>query len=84
VQKVTFDDFTIHRALVMDFRNDTNVYDIKDQFMFGNEFLVSPVVEQNATSRKVFLPKTSGGWIDYGLERNTNRTRQSMLKHHLK
>jgi len=63
--KVTLNDFTIYRALVMDFRNDTNVYDIKDQFMFGNEFLVSPVVEQHALSRKVYLPKTEGGWIDF-------------------
>ena len=63
--KVTLHDFTIYRALVMDFRNDRNVYDIKDQFMFGSEFLVSPVVEQNALSRKVYLPKTEGGWVDF-------------------
>jgi alpha-D-xyloside xylohydrolase len=63
--KVTFNDFTIYRALVMDFRNDVNVYDIKDQFMFGNEFLVSPVVEQNSHSRKVYLPNASSNWIDF-------------------
>ena len=63
--KVTFNDFTIYRPLIMDFRNDANVYDIKDQFMFGNEFLVSPVVEQNVHSRKVYLPKTIGSWIDF-------------------
>jgi len=63
--KVTFNDFTIYRALVMDFRNDANVYDIQDQFMFGNELLVSPVVEQNAHSRKVYLPKTTGRWSDF-------------------
>jgi alpha-D-xyloside xylohydrolase len=63
--KVTFTDFTIYRALVMDFRNDANVYNIKDQFMFGHEFLVSPVVEQNAHLRKVYLPKTEGSWIDF-------------------
>ena len=74
--KVTLNDFTIYRALVMDFRNDTNVYDIKDQFMFGNEFLVSPVVEQHAHSRKVYLPKTEGGWIDFwtGVKYEPNQT----------
>ena len=74
--KVTFNDFTIYRALVMDFRSDTNVYDIKDQFMFGNEFLVSPVVEQHAHSRKVYLPKTGGGWIDFwtGVKYAPNQT----------
>ena len=60
----------------MDFRNDTNVYNIKDQFMFGNEFLVSPVVEQNAHSRKVYLPKTEGGWVDFwtGVKYGPNQT----------
>ena len=74
--KVTFNDFTIYRALVMDFRNDANVYDIKDQFMFGNEFLVTPVIEQNAHSRKVYLPKTEGGWIDFwtGIKYEPNQT----------
>jgi len=74
--KVTLNDFTIYRALVMDFRNDTNVYDIKDEFMFGNEFLVSPVVEQHAQSRKVYLPKTEGGWIDFwtGVKYEPNQT----------
>ena len=74
--KVTMNDFTIYRALVMDFRSDTNVYNIKDQFMFGNEFLVSPVVEQYAHSRKVYLPKTEGGWIDFwtGVRYEPNQT----------
>ena len=74
--KVTFDDFTIYRALVMDFINDTNVYNIQDEFMFGKEILVSPVVEQHATSRKVYLPKTSGGWFDFwtGKKYESNQT----------
>ncbi len=74
--KVTMNDFTIYRALVMDFRNDTNVYDIQDQFMFGSEFLVSPVVEQHALSRKVYLPKTEGEWIDFwtGAKVESNQT----------
>ncbi len=74
--EVTFNDYTIDRALVMDFRNDPNVYDIKDQFMFGNAFMVSPVVEQSAHSRKVYLPKTEGGWVDFwtGARYDSNQT----------
>jgi len=74
--KVTLNDFTIYRALAMDFRNDTGVYDIQDQFMFGNEFLVAPVVEQHTNSRKVYLPKTEGGWIDFwtGLRYESRQT----------
>jgi alpha-D-xyloside xylohydrolase len=73
---VTMNDFTMYRALIMDFRTDTHVYNIQDQFMFGNEFLVSPVIEQHANSRKVYLPKTPGGWIDFwtGKKYESNQT----------
>jgi alpha-D-xyloside xylohydrolase len=73
---VTMNDFTMYRALIMDFRTDTHVYNIQDQFMFGNEFLVSPVVEQHANSRKVYLPKTPGGWVDFwtGKKYESNQT----------
>ena len=32
---VHFKDYTMMRGLVMDFNGDDNVYDIKDQWMFG-------------------------------------------------
>ena len=44
------------RPLVFDFQNDTMVYGIKDQFMFGPALLVSPVTAMGATSRSVYLP----------------------------
>ena len=68
--KVTFENFTIYRALMMDFRSDAGVYDITDQFMFGKEFLVCPVVRQHAQARKVYLPKTTGGWRNFWNGRN--------------
>jgi len=52
------------RALFMDFPNDPNVADIPDEYMFGPAFLVAPVVEQGATSRKVYLPAGSD-WYNY-------------------
>jgi len=52
------------RALFMDFPNDPNVADIPDEYMFGPAFLVAPVVEQGATTRKVYLPAGSD-WYDY-------------------
>ena len=39
------------RALFMDFPDDPNVADIRDEYMFGPAFLVAPVTEQGATSR---------------------------------
>jgi alpha-D-xyloside xylohydrolase len=44
------------RALFMDFPNDPQVTDLRDEFMFGPAFLVGPVTEQGATSRMVYLP----------------------------
>ena len=52
------------RALFMDFPNDPNVADIPDEYMFGPAFLVAPVVEQGATTRKVYLPAGSD-WYNY-------------------
>jgi len=44
------------RALPLDFPNDSNVADLRDEYMFGPAFLVAPVTEQGATSRLVYLP----------------------------
>jgi alpha-glucosidase (family GH31 glycosyl hydrolase) len=40
----------------MDFPQDERVANIGDEYMFGPAFLVAPVTEQGATSRKVYLP----------------------------
>jgi alpha-D-xyloside xylohydrolase len=41
--KVTHDNYTIMRGLAFDFGNDSKVYNIDDQFMFGPALLVNPV-----------------------------------------
>ncbi len=60
---VHFKDYTMMRALVMDFNGDNKVYDIKDQWMFGPAFMACPVGKYQARSREVYLPKQSG-WYD--------------------
>jgi alpha-glucosidase/alpha-D-xyloside xylohydrolase len=52
------------RALFMDFPGDPNVAEIGDEYMFGPAFLVAPVTEQGATSRKVYLPAGTD-WFNY-------------------
>ena len=63
---VTNQNYTIMRSLSFDFRNDKNVYNIPDQYMFGPAFLVNPVTQQmytgksagsGAKTRKVYLPQ---------------------------
>jgi alpha-D-xyloside xylohydrolase len=62
--KVTSDDYTIQRPLVMDFREDPAVLEIGDQFMFGPALLVSPVLTEHATSRSLYLPAATA-WYDF-------------------
>jgi alpha-D-xyloside xylohydrolase len=57
-------DYTIMRALAMDFSSDKNVLNIDDQFLFGPSIMVNPVCEFNARSRNVYLPSTTG-WYDF-------------------
>jgi alpha-glucosidase (family GH31 glycosyl hydrolase) len=52
------------RALFMDFPADPNVTDIRDEYMLGSAFLVAPVTEQGATTRKVYLP-AGADWYNY-------------------
>lgn len=62
--KTYFDDYTIMRALIMDFANDAQVHNISDQYMFGPAFMVCPVYEYKARSRKVYFPEGTN-WYDY-------------------
>lgn len=55
-------DYTIMRGLPMDFANDNNVTDIKDQWMFGPSLMACPIGEYKARSREVYFPE--GGWYD--------------------
>ena len=61
--KSYLDDYTIMRGLIMDFPNDKNVININDEYLFGNSFLINPVYERNAVSRKVYLP-AGNGWYN--------------------
>lgn len=62
---VTHEDSTIMRALVMDFRADTNAWNVADEYMFGPALLVDPVTTYQARSRSVYLPLNAGGWYDF-------------------
>lgn len=59
-----FNDYTIMRALVMDYTDDAGTYNIGDQFLFGPSLMVCPVYEYGARSRKVYFP-AGKDWYDY-------------------
>jgi alpha-D-xyloside xylohydrolase len=60
---------TMMRPLVMDFRADTNVLKIADQFMFGPALMACPVTKAGATSRSVYLPSGTT-WFDFWTGKN--------------
>jgi alpha-D-xyloside xylohydrolase len=62
--KITHEDYTIQRPLVMDWRTDEKVRDIGDQFMFGPSILVNPVTEAGATTHSLYLPPAAA-WYDF-------------------
>jgi alpha-D-xyloside xylohydrolase len=54
------------RALVMDYPQDKNTFNLSDEYMIGNGILAAPLTEK-MDERKVYLPE--GLWYDY----NTNQ-----------
>jgi alpha-D-xyloside xylohydrolase len=51
------------RPLLVDFPADTRCEDIEDEYMFGSELLVAPVLEAGVTQRQVYLP-VGARWTD--------------------
>ncbi|NLX28619.1 MAG: DUF5110 domain-containing protein [Bacteroidales bacterium] len=56
-------DYTLMRALAMDFPGDPAVTSVGDQYMFGPALMVAPVYQFQARSREVVFPAGSG-WYD--------------------
>lgn len=69
--KVTSEDYTIQRPLVMDWRTDPKTWNVGDQFMFGPAILVNPVLKADATHRSVYLP-AAPCWYDFWSGKSLN------------
>ena len=50
------------RALVCDYTDDEETYNIDDEYIFCDKYIVAPLTEAS-DERRVYLPK--GRWIDY-------------------
>ena len=53
----------ILRALWLHHPDDPKAVARQDEYLWGRDVLVAPVVEQGATSRKIYLPH--GAWFDF-------------------
>jgi alpha-D-xyloside xylohydrolase len=61
-QQCVRDSVPMLRALVIDFQDDPTVYNLADEFLFGDHLLVAPIYT-DGTRRRVYLPK--GTWTDW-------------------
>lgn len=57
------DGLPVIRPLFIHYENDSNTYNLNDQYLAGENIMVAPVVGQGEQNRKVYLPE--GTWIDY-------------------
>ena len=51
------------RALWLHYPKDAGAVKLGDEYLWGRDILVAPVVEKGATSRRVYLPE--GTWFDW-------------------
>lgn len=55
------------RALFVEFPDDPGAWKVDDEYLFGSQILVAPLLESGITGRTVYLPE--GKWIDYQTEK---------------
>src|SRR5436190_15045551 len=63
VRECTLTGMPIMRGLWLHYGEDPKAVARGDEYLWGRDLLVAPVVEQGATSRQVYLPR--GEWYDF-------------------
>lgn len=53
----------VMRTLFYEYPEDSVCWEIEDQYLYGGDILVAPVLNANSESREVYLPE--GTWIEY-------------------
>jgi alpha-D-xyloside xylohydrolase len=51
------------RPLFMEFPNDPGSWNVEDEYIYGSQILVAPLLHEHEASREVYLPP--GTWLDY-------------------
>ena len=64
--RVETEGYTMQRSLAFDYASDPRVYNIADQFLFGDSVMVAPVVtpvDNQNKKRSVYFP--AGTWVNF-------------------
>ena len=64
MQKASATGVPAMRPLFLEFPEDAATWDRDDEFMWGQDILVAPVLKEVALEREVYLPP--GDWYDFG------------------
>jgi alpha-D-xyloside xylohydrolase len=51
------------KVMFLNYPDDPTTWNLEDQFLFGEDILIAPMMEENMIARNVYLPK--GKWINY-------------------
>lgn len=63
VREATLTGLPVMRSLWLHYPDDPQAAQRGDEYLWGRDILVAPVVEQGATSRRLYLPR--GQWFDF-------------------
>ena len=74
VRETTETGMPILRAMWLHYADDPTAVARGDQYLWGRDILVAPVVEKNASSRRLYLPR--GGWFDLWSEERVEGGRE--------
>jgi alpha-glucosidase len=64
------------RPMFLEYPNDPETWTMDDQFFFGGDLLVAPVLREGARNRSVYLPQ--GEWYDYWTGRRFGEAAKSV------
>jgi alpha-glucosidase/alpha-D-xyloside xylohydrolase len=76
VRECTITGLPVMRALWLHYPDDPKAVVCQDEYLWGQDILVAPVVEKGATARRVYLPR--GTWYDFWTQEELKGGREYM------
>ncbi|CAF1064253.1 unnamed protein product [Rotaria sordida] len=62
---VHVDGGTVVRSMAHEYPQDSNCWDLDEQFLWGSSLLIAPVIYKNQITKNSYLPPSPVRWYDY-------------------